>query len=212
MKKTMRATRVEKEQAIVREAEAQFARYGFEGATLERIGAAVGISRHSLLYYFASKEALYRRVLDDVMAQWLAGMSELTEHEPSDDPALALRRYIAAKLASSRERRDGTGVFTKEVMAGAPIYGDAITSKVLPVLRADVRAFKRWAKQGRIAPLNYTHLMFAIWAVTQAYADLGPQFALLLGKKSLDKRDFAAAQQVIEAMVLSALDLRPPAA
>jgi TetR/AcrR family transcriptional regulator len=54
--------------------------------------------------------------------------------------------------------------------------------------------------------------MFAIWAVTQAYADLGPQFALLLGKKSLDKRDFAAAQQVIEAMVLSALDLRPASA
>jgi TetR/AcrR family transcriptional regulator len=205
--KTKRAARVEKELAIVQEAEAQFARYGFEGATLESIGAALGISRHNLLYYFPSKEALYQRVLDDVMAQWLAGMSALAEPGPGDDVAAALRRYIAAKLKSSKQRRDGTGVFTKEVMAGAPRYGQAITTQVLPVLQADVRHFKRWAREGRVAPLNYTHLMFAIWAVTQAYADLAPQFALLLGKKALTQRDFAAAQDVIERMVLGALGL-----
>ncbi|HTP73878.1 MAG TPA: TetR/AcrR family transcriptional regulator [Burkholderiaceae bacterium] len=194
-----RAARVEKERLILREAEAQFARYGFEGASLENIAAAAGLSRHNLLYYFPSKAALYRRVLDDVMTQWLAGMGELAV---GDDPAQGLRRYIAVKLRSSRERPGGSAVFTKEVIAGAPRYADAITHRVAPALAGDVRVFERWARQGRIARLDFRHLMFVIWAVTQAYADLAPQFALLLGKPALGGADFAAAQSVIERLVL----------
>jgi TetR/AcrR family transcriptional regulator len=157
------------------------------------------LSRHNLLYYFPSKQALYRQVLDDVMTQWLAGMGELAV---GDDPESGLKRYIAAKLRSSRERPEGSAVFTKEVIAGAPRYADAITARVAPVLAADVRVFERWARQGRIGRLDFRHLMFVIWAVTQAYADLAPQFALLLGKPALDKTDFAAAQGVIERLVL----------
>jgi TetR/AcrR family transcriptional regulator len=194
-----RAARVRKEQLILREAEAQFARYGFEGASLEGIAAALGLSRHHLLYYFPSKELLYRRVLDDVMTQWLAGMGELAV---GDDPGSGLRRYIAAKLRSSRERPDGSAVFTREVIAGAPRYADAITARVAPMLAADVRVFRRWAREGRIARLDFRHLMFVIWAVTQAYADLAPQFALLLGKPALDGTDFSAARAVIERLVL----------
>jgi len=197
-----RAARVEKERQILREAEAQFARYGFQGASLESIAAALGLSRHNLLYYFPSKEVLYRRVLDDVMTQWLEGMGELAV---GDDPESGLRRYIGAKLRSSRERPAGSAVFTQEVIAGVPRYADAITARVAPVLEADVRVFRRWARDGRIARLDFRHLMFVIWAVTQAYADLAPQFALLLGKPALDKADFAAARAVIERLVLRGL-------
>ena len=197
-----RAARIEKEQAILQEAEAQFARLGFEGATLEGIAAALGLSRHNLLYYFPSKDALYRRVLDDVMTQWLDGMGALAV---GDDPARALRQYIGAKLRSARERPGASRIFAQEVMAGAPRYADAITARVQPVLQADVKVFERWARQGRIHKLNFTHLMFMIWSVTQAYADLAPQFALLLGKPALDRADFTAAQALLERVVLQGL-------
>lgn len=196
--------RLEKEQAILREAEAQFARSGYDGTTLEGIAAALGMSRHHLLYYFPSKTELYRRVIDDVMTQWLEGMGALAV---GDDPAAALRRYIGAKLRASAERPDGSRVFTQEVMAGAPRYGDQLLERVGPVLKTDVRVFERWARAGHIRKLPYVHLMFVLWAATQAYADLAPQFALLLGKPALDERDFAAAQTVIEQLVLSGLGL-----
>lgn len=196
------ARRAALESRILREAEAQFARFGFEGASLEGIAGAVGLSRHHLLYYFPSKEALYRRVLDDVLTQWLQGMGELAA---SEDPAAALQRYIAAKLKSARERPDGSRVFSREVMAGAPRYADALVERVLPVLKADVRVFERWARDGRIQRLNFTHLMFVLWSATQAYADLAPQFALLLGKAELGAADYAAAQRTIEALVLAGL-------
>lgn len=196
------AARLRKEQAILDEAEHQFAQFGFEGASLESIAAAVGFSRHNLLYYFPSKEALYRRVLDDVLTQWLAGMGELSHN---DDPAVALRNYIRAKLLYSRERPDGAKVFTKEVIAGAPRYADAITERVAPLMQTELLTFKRWATQGRIRQLNFTHLMFVIWSVTQAYADQQAQFALLLGKPALDVQDYTDAEELIVQLLLSGL-------
>jgi TetR/AcrR family transcriptional regulator len=194
--------RLDKQRSILREAEAQFARVGFEGARLEAIGAALGMSRHALLYYYPSKEALYREVLDDVLSHWLGGMGELAR---AADPRQGLADYVAAKLKSARQRPDGSRVFTQEVMAGAPRYSEAITKQVQPVLEADVRAFERWARAGRVRRAPFRHLVFMIWAMTQAYADHAPQFALLLGKPALGDDDFDAAQAVILRMAWGAV-------
>jgi TetR/AcrR family transcriptional regulator len=197
-----RAARVRKQQQILLEAEAQFARYGFEGASLDGIAAALGISRQNMLYYFASKEDLYSAVLDNVLAAWVEGMDTMAR---GDDPEAAISAYVAAKLRFSQERPSGSAVFTREVMAGAPRYADKLAQQVLPHLRTDVKSFEKWARKGLIARMDFTHLMFVIWSATQAYADLAPQFALLLGKKQLDDRDFAAAHAVITRLVMCSL-------
>ena len=44
-----------------------------------------------------------------------------------DDSVTSLRRYIRAKLQYSRTRPQGAKVFTKEVIAGAPRYGELFT-------------------------------------------------------------------------------------
>jgi len=197
-----RAARLRKEAAICTEAEAQFAQFGFEGASLENIAAAAGLSRHNLLYYYPSKEALYRKVLDEVLSEWLSRMAGIVG---GADPEGALREYIAAKLRFSRERPAGSQVFAREVMAGAPRFRDAIEAQVLPALNADVKTFERWARQGLIRRLDYRHLMFTIWSSTQAYADSGAQFAILLGKPALEARDYAAAETLITQLVLGSL-------
>lgn len=199
------AARLKKEQSILAEAERQFAQVGFEGASLESIAAAANISRHNLLYYFPSKEALYLRVLDDVLTQWLSGMEAMSQ---GDEPQAALRQYIRAKLRSSLERPDAAKVFAREVIAGAPRYADVIAARVGPVLKNDVRTFERWASEGRIARVNFMHLMFIIWSVTQAYADQQTQFALLLGQPALSERDYEHAETLLCHLVLKGLE--PP--
>ncbi|MDM4764713.1 TetR/AcrR family transcriptional regulator [Pelomonas sp. SE-A7] len=197
-----RQARIRKEAQIRAEAERQFAQYGFEGSSLEMIAAGLGLSRHNLLYYYPSKDGLYRAVLEDVLAEWLARMDGIVA---GTDPEAAMRDYVAAKLRFSRERPAGSQVFAREVMAGAPRFRDAIEARVLPALNADVKTFERWAREGRIASLDFRHLMFSLWASTQAYADLGAQFAILLGKPALDGDDFKAAEDVILKQVLAAL-------
>ncbi|WP_374435240.1 TetR family transcriptional regulator C-terminal domain-containing protein [Inhella sp.] len=197
-----RAARLAKQEQILHAAERLFGRYGLEGVAIEAIASELGLSKQNLLYYYPSKEQLYLAVLDDVMDSWLAGMARIAQH---DDPATAIAEYVAAKLRFSHERPSGSAVFTREVMAGAPLYASRLAEQVQPQLQADLRQFERWAQAGLIRRVDFTHLMFLIWACTQAYADLAPQFALLLGKPALEPRDYATAQQLITDMVLGQL-------
>lgn len=200
--KRQKAVRVGKERMIRSHAERLFAQFGFEGTSLEGIAKAAGMSRHSLLYYYASKEDLYCKVLDDVLDQWLASMGAISA---SDSPEEALSAYIAAKLRFSRDQPYGSQVFTREVIAGAPRYRDAIEKRVTPVLREDLKTLEQWARQKRIKRIAFTHLMFLIWSATQAYADLAPQFTLFLGKSRLEQEDFDAAGAVLTQLVLAGL-------
>jgi TetR/AcrR family transcriptional regulator len=197
-----RAARLRKQELILLEAERQFARFGFEGVSLDSIAAELGISRQNMLYYFSSKDELYGAVLDAVMETWLGSMDVMAR---KNDPEAAISSYIRAKLCFSRDRPSGSAVFTREIMAGAPRYADKLAERVIPKLRADVRAFERWAQQGLIEWVDFTHLMFVIWSATQAYADLAPQFALLIGKQHLDDGDFAAAHTLITDLVMRSL-------
>lgn len=202
--RTPRATTLRKQEVILAEAERQFARFGFEGVSLDCIAAALELSRQNLLYHWPSKEDLYRAVLNSVMGEWLASMSAIAE---ADEPEAAIRAYIAVKLRFSRERPSGNAVFTREIMAGAPRYQDVLKAQVTPLLHADVARFERWADEGRVRRIDFTHLMFLIWSSTQAYADLGPQFALYMGKTALDEEDFERAQRLLTDLIWRSLEV-----
>lgn len=87
---------------IVAQAERVFAECGYEGTSIAAIAESVGLSKQNLLYYFPSKQILYKRVLDDVLDSWLERMTVLAN--PELQPEDALRSYIEAKLRFSRER------------------------------------------------------------------------------------------------------------
>ncbi len=200
--RTPRATTLRKQEAILAEAERQFARFGFEGVSLDSIAAALDLSRQNLLYHWPSKEELYRAVLDSVMGEWMANMSAIAD---ADEPEAAIHTYVDVKLRFSRERPSGNAVFTREIMAGAPRYQDVLKAQVMPLLHADVERFEHWADQGLIRRLDFTHLMFLIWSSTQAYADLGPQFSLYMGKPQLDDDDFDRARRLITDLIWRSL-------
>ena len=61
----MHAKRRDKaESAILGAATRLFAERGFEGTSIAAVGEHAGISKQNLLYYFPTKQDLYRRVLD----------------------------------------------------------------------------------------------------------------------------------------------------
>ncbi|MBP7574400.1 MAG: TetR family transcriptional regulator C-terminal domain-containing protein [Rhodoferax sp.] len=188
------------EQDILAAAKRLFAQRGFGGVSLDHIAREVGASKQNLLYYFPSKEELYRRVLHGVLDVWLSYMDALSQRQ--DDPEQALREYIAGKLRFSREHPDDSRVYANEVVSGAPIFSAEIAERVIPALQADVAIFNRWAEQGLCRPVDGRHLMILLWASTQVYADWASQISLVLGKKKLGSEDFAAAETLIVDMVL----------
>ena len=200
----MHAKRRDKaESAILGAATRLFAERGFEGTSIAAVGEHAGISKQNLLYYFPTKNGLYGRVLDDVLDDWLERMAKLADAE--GEPADVLRAYIGAKLRFSREQPWASRVYAMEVIGGAKFYGEQIRARVVPLLRRDIDVFERWMADGRIARVDATHLLFALWAMTQSYADFAAQMALVLDKPELSGADFEDAERLIGDLVLRAV-------
>ena len=104
--------RQELENRILRAAEACFAQQGFAGTTMDKVAEISGISKQNLIYYFPSKDSLYRQVLEHILNLWLEKMSFGT-HEISD-PEVLIRHYISEKLVLSRQYPDASKVFARE--------------------------------------------------------------------------------------------------
>ena len=195
---------------ILAQAVRVFAESGYEGASIATVAVNAGLSKQNLMYYFPTKQALYERVLDGVLDDWLDRMESLAD--PEQDPRHVLRAYIQAKLKFSREQPWASRVYAMEVISGAQLYAEQIQQRVVPLLRKDIEVFEHWIAQGKIAPVNATHLLFSIWAMTQSYADFATQMALVLNRKQLSKKDFDDAELMITNMVLSAVALPPHSA
>lgn len=194
------------ETAILGEAVRQFAECGYEGTSIATIAERAGLSKQNLMYYFPTKQALYQRVLDNVLDDWLARMATLAD--PGKEPGDVLRAYVRAKLQYSREQPLASRVYAMEVISGAKLYADQIRRRVIPLLRADIAVFERWIAEGKIAPVNATHLLFSIWAMTQTYADFSAQMTLVLDRDQLQQSDFDDAERLITGMVLAAVGLQ----
>jgi len=180
-----------------------FAECGYEGTSIADVAERAGLSKQNLMYYYPSKQALYQRVLDEVLDEWLARMESLADE--TQEPAEVLRAYVQAKLRFSREQPWASRVYAMEVISGAQLYGAQIQNRVVPLLRKDIAVFEKWIAAGKVAPINATHLLFAIWAMTQSYADFSTQMALVLNRKQLAKKDFDDGEKVIVDMVLAAI-------
>jgi TetR/AcrR family transcriptional regulator len=194
------------ETAILGEAVRQFAECGYEGTSIATVAERAGLSKQNLMYYFPTKQALYQRVLDNVLDDWLARMATLAD--PGKEPGDVLRAYVRAKLQYSREQPLASRVYAMEVISGAKLYADQIRRRVIPLLRADIAVFERWIAEGKIAPVNATHLLFSIWAMTQTYADFSAQMTLVLDRDPLQPSDFDDAERLITGMVLAAVGLQ----
>ncbi|HZS82208.1 MAG TPA: TetR family transcriptional regulator C-terminal domain-containing protein [Stellaceae bacterium] len=188
-----------KEAQILRAAERVFARTGFAGARMADIAAAARLPKPNLHYYFRSKRALYRAVLANILELWLAETDIIAADA---DPAAALGHYVRAKMRFSRFYPDASRVFANEIIHGAPEIGGFLRQELKALVERKSAAISAWVAERRMAPLDPRHLFFAIWAMTQTYADFATQIEAVLGVPALGEDEFAAATEEVVRLVL----------
>lgn len=200
------ARRQNLESAILAVAQERFAVHGYGGVSVDDIAADAGLSKQSLLYYFPSKKALYRRVFNDVLDAWLSNLDSLAAADL--DPYAALERYVTQKLQFSCDHPSGSRLFAQEIISQAPQCAEDIEAKLVPAFRAEAAVLHRWMANGDVSPLPVAHLLFTLWAMTQTYADFAWQMRMLLGKKTLEPEDFEQARETVMRMLEGALGLK----
>lgn len=169
---------------IINAALGVFSTDGYRGATVERIAEQAGMSKTNVLYYFPSKEEIYRTVLEQTVEGWL---EPFTTIDADGDPVEELRRYITFKLRLSAEQPEASRLFANEVQRGAPLMLEFLQTRLKTLVDEKARIIRIWIDQGKLAPIDPYHLIFMIWATTQHYADFETQIDAIVGKQSKNK-------------------------
>ncbi|WP_235975051.1 TetR/AcrR family transcriptional regulator [Stappia albiluteola] len=198
--------RAEKESAILQAAEAVFADYGYKGATTGMIAELAGIPKANLHYYFPTKEALYRRVVEHIFNIWLDAANSFDE---SDDPVEALSAYISKKMDISRDHPMGSKVWANEILHRAPVIQDYLETTLRDWTASRIAVINRWIAEGRIAPVDPQYLLYMIWATTQHYADFNHQIDTLNGGEPLSDAQFDRAKQTVIGIILAGIGASP---
>ncbi|MCQ0969752.1 TetR family transcriptional regulator C-terminal domain-containing protein [Paracoccus sp. TK19116] len=156
-----------------------FSTHGFRGATIDQIAEASGLSKPNVLYYFASKDDIYRTLLTALLDVWLAPMRGL---DPRGEPMAEILTYVRAKLDLSRDYPRESRLFANEVLQGAPHLQPILGGQLRDMVDETVGIIGGWIGEGRLAPVDPHHLIFSIWALTQHYADFEVQVRAVLGE------------------------------
>ena len=181
---------------IIRKAALEiFARDGFRGATVDAIAKAAGMSKPNLLYYFSTKDEIYRDLLRGMLQDWLAPLQEI---DPEGEPTEEIKGYIRRKIDLARAFPTESKLFANEMVRGAPILLEVLTNDLKSLVDEKVSLIRAWMAAGRIASVDPYHLIFAVWATTQHYADFDVQVRAVLGHDREERFDDAkkALQQI----------------
>lgn len=187
------------EQTILAAAETVFAEAGFGGATMQLIADLAGLPKANLHYYFATKEDLYRRVVEHIFEIWLEAAACF---DAAPDPATGIRAYIAAKMRISRDHPHGSKVWANEVMHGAPVIQDYLETTLRDWTAGREAAIRRWIAAGQMRAVDPAHLLYMLWATTQHYADFGHQIETLNGGQPLSDAQWRAATDTVTGIIL----------
>ena len=165
-------------EAILDAALQVFSARGFDGATLDQIARAARLSKPNLLYYFPGKEAIYLALLEGLLDTWLGPLRAM---DPAGDPVAEILTYVQRKLDLARDYPRQSRLFAGEILAGAPHLRPAIEGHLKTLVAQKAQVLTDWMDRGLIARMPPEHLIFAIWALTQHYADFDTQVRAVLG-------------------------------
>lgn len=198
--------RHEKEGAILKAAEKVFAEAGYGGATMQVIADMAGLPKANLHYYFATKEALYRRVVETIFQIWLKAAQAF---DNAAGPAEGISAYIHAKMQISRNHPYGSKVWASEVIHGAPVIQDYLETTLYQWTESRIAAIQRWIDAGQMQATDPRHLLYMLWATTQHYADFRHQIETLNQGQPLSDEDWKIATDNLRLVILRGIGIDP---
>jgi TetR/AcrR family transcriptional regulator len=194
--KTLKRTRIqeEKEEQILEAALEVFSVNGFRGTTIDQIAEAAGMSKPNLLYYFRTKEAIHRILIDRLLENWLDPLKRI---DPNGEPLSEIRGYIRRKLEMARDYPRESRLFANEILQGAPRIGEELQD-LKALVDEKCTIISAWTKAGKLAKCDPYHLIFSIWATTQHYADFDAQVRAVLGPNHSGEGRFEDAARYLD--------------
>jgi len=157
---------------ILDEATELFARFGFEGTSLNDIAAGVGIKRPSVLHYFPSKDALYGEVFERMLSDWL----ECVEASMKS-PGRGWERFSAVLLSGFDlfcANPSYVRLMRREAIEGGDRLGIDLVGVVAPFFEAAVNWLEGEMVAGHFRKVDARQLLVTAYATLLGYVSDAP--------------------------------------
>ncbi len=202
------ATNKEQQQKILDAAEKEFAKYGFNGTSIQQIADRAELPKANIHYYFASKEKLYLALFDNIIHLW---NDHLDEVRVDDDPAEVLARFIRKKVELSYSHPLSSKLFAMEIIQGAPHIRKYIKSEMRTWVRNKAAVIEEWIRKKRMKAVDPVHLIFLIWSSTQHYADFDTQVLTIMNRAEYEREMIDEISDFLCEIILTGCGLKVPA-
>jgi TetR/AcrR family transcriptional regulator len=167
---------------ILAAAEAVFADRGYAGASTREIAERAGIGKRMLFYYFPTKDAVYRAVLERIIAG-LVDIYEQTRNQPGPlglgDAIEGITHFTAANLPAMK-------VWLREIIDGGPHLDELTRSYVAPLYAHAGDGVARNMSNGTFRASDPMHAMVSVGGVTLFYFLMAPMLRLMWDRDPLD--------------------------
>jgi TetR/AcrR family transcriptional regulator len=193
------ATRVR----ILDAAEAVFAERGFAGASTREIALAAGIGKRMLFYYFPTKDALYRAVLERV----IVGMAAIHERFRNEPGPLGLADAVGGVVQFAAANLRPLKLLMREIMDEGVHLPELSHDYLRPLFEQGAAEVARNMEEGVFRRGDPMHVVAGVGGATLFYFLLVPLLRLVWNRDPLAAD--ALAEQAAWAQMLLTQGLAP---
>lgn len=163
--------------AILAAAERIFAEVGLAGARIDAIAAAAGVNKALLYYYFRSKDALFRAVLENHMKAFYAqALKVLLAGGSSGD---IVKRYVSAHFDFISARPYYPRLFQRLIMTGGRTLERLARKYFVPLGRRLTKVIEQGVRDGEFRCCHSQHTVISLVALTVFYFSVAPLVRLV---------------------------------
>jgi TetR/AcrR family transcriptional regulator len=195
--------------AILVAAEKIFAEVGLDGARTEAIAEAAGVNKALLYYYFRSKDALFRAVLENHMKEFHCRAMELLS--ASDSPRNTLLRYVSAHFDFISARPYYPRLFQRLLMTGGKSFERLVGKYFVPLGQKLVGVIERCMREGDFRCFDSQLTVISLVALTVYYFSVAPMVKVVARMEPYEKHNLARRKKEVLDFIRHGLFRKPEA-